>query len=111
MGLSTALKCYHSSIEDRKNCVKIKENKEHSELYKEIVDVIKQKNIKYNEVKKFSEQISISEKINRLATGDMTAGSCSSLAFAYIGNKHGFDVLDFRPGYAGNGRQRRAYGT
>ena len=86
------------SIEDRKNGVKIKEKKQHSELYKEIVDVIEQKNIKYNEVKKFNEQISMSEKIKRLAGGDMTAGSCSSLAFAYIGNKHGFNVIDFRGG-------------
>lgn len=28
----------------------------------------------------------------------MTKGSCSSLAFAYIGNKNGLDVLDFRGG-------------
>ena len=28
----------------------------------------------------------------------MTKGSCSSLGFAYIGNKHGYDVLDFRGG-------------
>ena len=28
----------------------------------------------------------------------MTKGSCSSLAFAYIGNKCGLDVTDFRGG-------------
>lgn len=28
----------------------------------------------------------------------MTQGSCSSLAFAYIGNKNGLDVIDFRGG-------------
>lgn len=36
--------------------------------------------------------------IERLGGGDLTRGSCSSLAFAYAGNKNGFDVLDFRDG-------------
>lgn len=36
--------------------------------------------------------------IARLAGGDKTGGSCSSVANAYIANKGGFDVLDFRGG-------------
>ncbi|MEG3257194.1 hypothetical protein RFK12_00795 [Streptococcus suis] len=36
--------------------------------------------------------------IKDLAGGDLTKGSCSSLAFAYIGNKAGYNVLDFRGG-------------
>lgn len=36
--------------------------------------------------------------ISRLAGGDKTAGSCSSLAFAYVGNVAGYNVLDFRGG-------------
>ena len=36
--------------------------------------------------------------ISELGGGDKTAGSCSSLAFAYIGNKAGYRVLDFRDG-------------
>ena len=39
-----------------------------------------------------------SEIINRLSGGDMTKGSCTSLALAYAGNKGGVDVLDFRGG-------------
>lgn len=40
-----------------------------------------------------------SEIIARIAGGDMTeGGSCSSVANAYIANKGGFDVLDFRDG-------------
>lgn len=36
--------------------------------------------------------------IDRLAGGDITDGSCASLALAYVGNKAGLDVLDFRGG-------------
>ncbi len=38
------------------------------------------------------------EIIRRLAGGDKTKGSCASVALAYIANKCGFDVLDFRGG-------------
>lgn len=54
--------------------------------------------ILYNEVKMFGTQPTEKEIIERLAGGDMTKGSCSSLAFAYAGNKAGLDVLDFRGG-------------
>lgn len=40
--------------------------------------------------------------IKELAGGDLTKGSCSSLAFAYIGNKAGYKVLDFRGGESCN---------
>lgn len=38
------------------------------------------------------------EIIQQLAGGDETSGSCSSLAFAYAGSKHGADIRDFRGG-------------
>ncbi len=38
------------------------------------------------------------EIVERVGGGDKTSGSCSSVAFAYIGNKEGIDVLDFRGG-------------
>ena len=38
------------------------------------------------------------EIVSRLAGGDMTEGSCFSLALAYIGNCAGYEVLDFRGG-------------
>lgn len=36
--------------------------------------------------------------VDRLGGGDKTRGSCASLSFAYVGNKIGLDVLDFRGG-------------
>ena len=38
------------------------------------------------------------EIVARLGGGDRTRGSCSSLAFAFIGNTAGYDILDFRDG-------------
>ena len=46
----------------------------------------------------YEEQPTEADIIARLAGGDRTSGSCSSLANAYIANKGGFEVLDFRGG-------------
>ena len=54
--------------------------------------------VTYNEVKPLKEELSTDKIVKRLSGGDETEGSCSSVAFAYIGNKLGFDVLDFRGG-------------
>ena len=64
----------------------------------QIISELKQKGVKYNAVKEYTDQPSEAEIITRLAGGDMTKGSCSSLAFAYCGNKNGLDVIDFRGG-------------
>lgn len=52
----------------------------------------------YVDVKKHEVQPTQDEIIKRVGGGDMTAGSCSSLAFAFAGNMCGYDVLDFRGG-------------
>ena len=49
-------------------------------------------------IQPFGRERSTEEIIERLGGGDNTQGSCSSLAFAYIGNVAGYDVLDFRDG-------------
>ncbi|MUP48877.1 hypothetical protein [uncultured Megasphaera sp.] len=54
----------------------------------------KEKSINY----KYLEETCTEEIVKRLGGGDNTAGSCSSLALAYIGNRGRFDVLDFRGG-------------
>lgn len=75
-----------------------KEQAQKSEAYNHIVEGCKQSKIKYNEVKPLDKPLSGVEIIEKLAGGDKTAGSCSSLAFSYIGNKNGMDVTDFRGG-------------
>jgi hypothetical protein len=49
-------------------------------------------------VKKLDRNLSEQEIIDRLAGPDKTGGSCASVAYAYIANKAGLDVLDFRGG-------------
>lgn len=55
-------------------------------------------NIKYRGIEKYSIIPSEEKIISELGGGDLTEGSCSSLAFAYTGNKNGYRVLDFRDG-------------
>lgn len=45
-----------------------------------------------------SNALSESEIISALAGGDRTSGSCASVGLAYIGQKQGWNVLDFRDG-------------
>ena len=54
--------------------------------------------VEYNEVRKLQKELTTEQIIEKLGGGDQTKGSCSSLAFAYIGNRNGYDVLDFRGG-------------
>lgn len=54
--------------------------------------------IEYNPVKKSKIKRTEKEIIERVSRGDETNGSCSSVALAYIGNKAGYDVSDFRGG-------------
>jgi hypothetical protein len=41
---------------------------------------------------------SVEAIIKAIGGGDMTEGSCASLAYAYAGNRGGFEVFDFRGG-------------
>lgn len=63
-----------------------------------IIDDDRKEKIEYNEVKKLQTPLSEQEIISKVSGGDMTNGSCTSAALAYIGNKAGFDVRDFRGG-------------
>ena len=72
--------------------------KEPSEALQHIRQVCEENNVEHRPVQKLPQPLSSDEIIERIAGGDMTNGSCSSLAFAYIANKNGLDVLDFRGG-------------
>lgn len=63
-----------------------------------IIKKLSDANVDYLAVKKLPKQLSEAEIISRIGGGDLTQGSCSSLAFAYAGNVCGLDVLDFRDG-------------
>lgn len=54
--------------------------------------------IDYKEVQDLPTKLSEDQIIEKLGGGDMTTGSCSSLAFSYAGNLNGYDVTDFRGG-------------
>lgn len=72
--------------------------REPSQAFKDIMGSIQKNSVEYNEVKALQGQLDATKIIEKLAGGDMTKGSCSSLAFSYIGNKNGLDVTDFRGG-------------
>lgn len=76
-----------------------------SEQAKSVIKKCEDNKIAYKEVTKLdkdwvngsAEEVE-KEIIKRISGGDMTTGSCASLSFAYIGNKCGYDVLDYRGG-------------
>lgn len=63
-----------------------------------IFDDCEQKRIKYNQIQKADKKRTIAKIVDDIAGGDQTRGSCSSVAFAYIGCKQGYIVNDFRGG-------------
>ena len=63
-----------------------------------VIETLEKTKIAYNEVKTLEKELSESDIVSRVGGGDLTKGSCSSLAFTYAGNKGGLDVLDFRDG-------------
>ena len=54
--------------------------------------------VEYNPVTSHASKLTESEIISALSGGDMTKGSCASVGLAYIGQKLGWNVLDFRDG-------------
>lgn len=76
----------------------------HTDAYKTIMERIKATNektggaIAHKKVELLKKKLTDAEIIEKIGGGDLTKGSCSSLAFAYTGNKNGLDVTDFRGG-------------
>lgn len=63
-----------------------------------IVDRLDENGVVCRAVKKHAKALTESEIISALAGGDLTQGSCASLGLAYMGQKGGWNVLDFRDG-------------
>lgn len=78
---------------DKTDIIELNENTDSS-----LIKVCIKNKIEYKGIKKYSVIPSENEIIAALGGGDLTKGSCSSLAFAYAGNKNGYRVLDFRGG-------------
>lgn len=68
------------------------------DLMKSQADALRKTSIETNDVATLPKQLDDDAIVARLGGGDMTSGSCASLALAFVGNKHGLDVLDFRGG-------------
>lgn len=67
-------------------------------FYDKLFKLANRGNISYRPVENRKIQITRDEMISVLAGGDNTAGSCASLGLAYIGQRQGWNVLDFRDG-------------
>lgn len=77
-----------------------------SNSYREITNTLKKANVGYLPLQIAPQGRTDNDIISSLSGGDETEGSCSSLAFAYVGNKAGYIVLDFR-----DGRSRVTFST
>lgn len=69
-----------------------------TEKGQQIVDDLKANNIAKNNVQPLPEKLTTQQIIDRVGGGDDTKGACVSCAWTYVGNKGGYDVLDFRGG-------------
>lgn len=67
-------------------------------FYNSLIDKLGIRKIDYVPVAEHTKKLSHDEIIAAVAGGDMTVGSCASVGLAYIGQKNGLNVLDFRDG-------------
>ena len=65
---------------------------------KRLLESAEKQHIQFKPVEKLSQPLEENQIIKKLGGFDRTGGSCSSLALAYIGNKSGLDVTDYRGG-------------
>ena len=89
---------YNKYVQDEVNLKNTPKNDKINISNNEIIKQLKDLKIEYNPVQKLYESLTTDEIVQKISGGDMTKGSCSSLGFAYIANKNGLDVLDFRGG-------------
>lgn len=63
-----------------------------------LVKRLNKSGVTYREITMHTERMTEDEIIKQLSGGDNTSGSCASVGLAYIGQKGGVNVLDFRGG-------------
>lgn len=64
----------------------------------DLVDKLDDAGVTFRKVSKHAKALTENEIISALAGGDLTQGSCASLGLAYMGQKGGLNVLDYRDG-------------
>ena len=69
-----------------------------SNNFNSIVSSLGGQGVGYRQIEPARPNRSSEEIVANLSGGDLTQGSCSSLALAYAGNRAGYNVLDFRDG-------------
>lgn len=69
-----------------------------NEQIRKFVQDLDNMGVDYNKVSKHKVQLTENEIISAISGGDRTKGSCASLGLVYIGQKGGYNVLDFRDG-------------
>lgn len=90
------------TLKNSKKSVKIKKGisnepiKSDDEHYNNCINLFNEADVQYNPVQNHTNIPSEEDIIKVLAGADKTSGSCASVGMAYIGQKHGLDVRDFR---------------
>ena len=64
----------------------------------DLIDTCNKRGIVYNIVTDRTTKLTEQQIIDTLGGGDKTKGSCASVGLAYVGQKNGWNVLDFRGG-------------
>lgn len=85
-------------ITPKKSDVIITPKKSNDKEYNRLLAGCNAYDIEYNPVETHTKKLTEAEIIKALSGGDMTKGSCASVGLAYIGQKQGWNVLDFRDG-------------
>lgn len=86
------------SAKQKKSDIITTPKKTSNQKYNDVLDNIQKRRIEYKPVERHTKQPTENEIISAISGGDNTTGSCASVGIAYIGQKHGLNVLDFRGG-------------
>ena len=109
-GNDEAMQNRMQAIKDRQTAI----NKEQVDMYdkmaehnrkletsytiEKIVSDMQSKNVEWRTPQKLTGKFDFNSVVDRLGGGDLTRGSCASLSLCYVGQKAGYDVIDFRGG-------------